>query len=261
MRRNILLLFIFISFLILPNLYSAQLTDFKILVEVNAPTSAHIVENWNISYDPLDLQDLENFKDAIIAANLDSTALQKIDPNIRPHIFFNKIDAVSIGFNELNNSVRIEYNINDQVLLKYFENEEEILWKFNDNLLRNFLLNDLYHVSKNSELGIDLYEPLVIEDPIPEGRVEGNSVIWSGISSNELRLVAYEQKPPKPSFFFINLFKNNYVFYLVFAVLILFSIIILFYKKKIKKSIRGFVIKNSEIERVKDKKDLFDDFD
>lgn len=261
MRKYLIILIIMMFALFLPNLHSAQLTDFKIDIKVTSPTTANIIENWMIFYDPLDLEDLENFKNAILQANLNLETLKKIDPNIRPHIFFNKVNSVSIGFNELNNSVRIEYDISDQVLLKYFENDEELLWKFNDNLLRYFLLNDLYRISKESELIITLYEPLVIEDPVPEGEIVGNSIKWNGISSNELRLVAYEKKPPKPSFLLTNIFKTNFAFYLVFLILILFSVFILFFKPKLKKSIRAFVIKNSEIKREKEKKDIFDDLD
>ena len=261
MKKYLIVLVIMVFAFFMPSIHSAHLTDYKIDIKVTSPTTGHVIENWTIFYDPLDLEDLEDFKNSIIKANLNLDTLKKIDPNISPHIFFNKVNSVSIGFNELNNSVRIEYNITDQVLLKYFENDEEILWKFNDNLLRFFLLNDLYHISKESELTITLYDPLVIEDPVPEGEIIGNSIKWTGISSNELRLVAYEKKPPKPSFLFTNMFKNNIAFYFVFFILILCSVLILFFKPKLKKSIRAFVIKNSEIEREKVKKDIFDDLD
>jgi len=258
MRRLILLFaIVFMIGLMIPTIHSAELTDFTIDVKITSPKTAHVTENWLVSHNELDIIDLEQFKTKIIEANLDLDKLEKINSKIKPHIYLNKYYDISVGFDELANSVRLEYNITDLALERFFENDSEILWILNDNLLKFFLVNDQYYIPKGSALNITVYEPLVLQTPVPEGKIQDRTLIWSGVASNELRLTATEKKPPKPSFFLTNIIENSGFYYFV-IILILVIVIVLAFREPLGRSIKKFVIKYSEIKSEKKKKDLFD---
>ncbi len=256
---SIILTLLFIVF-ILPPINSAKLGNYDISIFLDSPNSAHVVENWYIEYNYLNLKDLEQFKTNIFEASLDPSQLVAIDPNLKPHIYISKAPVFSIRFDDIKNIVTLDYIITDLVLINYFENKDEILWQFNSNLLNLFVLNDLYSISKDSDITIWFYDPLIIDDPAP-GKISDREIYLSGFSSNQLKILALEIKPPEPSFIALNVFKDMsqkglYNYLIIIALLI---IIVLVFRKKLKSYFKKFVISNSVIEPKKVRKDFFDD--
>ncbi|MDD3177922.1 MAG: hypothetical protein PHR26_00205 [Candidatus ainarchaeum sp.] len=250
-------LFFLILIIGLYSVSAASLGNYSIDVSIYSPKEAHIVETWNIDYLSYYPKDLELFKENVLNANLNLEQLLKIDPNLKPHIYITDFSNLSIGFDEFNNTIRVEYDSYDSFLIKLYENDEEYLWKFNNNLLNYFIINDLYYIPKDSSINLHFYNPLVIQPTIPDTPINEYSISFSGISSNEISILAYERKPPKPSFVVSNFFSKNLGFYLIFIFLII--ILILVFKDPIQRSIKSFVIKHSEIKSDKKKFDFMDD--
>ena len=256
----LILLTLFIALLFTPTINSAKLTDFNITINVTSPNSATVVETWNIIYNYADKQDFYEMKQKIINASLDLAKLQLIDPQITPHVYLNKFDDFKISFNDVDNTLRLEYDIPDLVLLNYFENDDQILWKFNENILKNFISNDLFYFPDTSKMSLVVYSPLVLEDPIPTGTITDNKLTWSGFTTNEIKVLALEKKPPKPSFVVSNIFKDmspkglyNYL-----IIIFLLVIIVFIFKKRLRLIFKKFIIEHSYIEPKKPRKDLFD---
>jgi len=245
----LLTIIIYISlFTILPKINGAELNNFKINIDITSPNSAKITENWQITYSSQ--EDLQKFKNQILQANIDLTKLAKISDKLKPHIYINNFFNLTVGLDEINNYVRLTYETNDLILTKYFENEEEILWKFNENLFKDFTSNNLYHIPIDSYLIISVYSPLVIQDPVPQGIIEKTKLTWTGISSNELRLLALEKKPPKPSFA-VSLEQQRITKTYIIIIIILIILTIIVMNKKTNKKIEKFVINHSEIKPAK----------
>lgn len=259
MNRKLIFIFLIILFLI-PNIYSAKLTDFDILIDIRSPQKAYITESWTVSYDSQVIDDKVLFKEKILLANIDLEKTVLIDPKIKPNIYLKDFSDISIGFDEANDKITMSYEISGLLLQNYYETEEDILWKFNENILRNFVTNNLYVISADSKLTIQVYDPLVIKDPIPVGTLEKNVIYWQGISSNEMKILAYEKKPPKPSFVIVTSNESNLFYYLILVFIILIATILIF-KKPLENSIQKFVINNSEIKPKKQKKEFVVDSD
>lgn len=254
----ILILFFVLS--ILPNIHSAKLTNYENYIYINAPTSTHIVENWYIESDSSNLDDLKIFKQKILDADLDPSKLVLIDPNLRPHIYINIPTNFTIKFDDIKKTVTMEYKITDLAMINYFENDDEILWQFNSNMFNNFVINHLYSIPKESSLTINLYAPLILDNSTP-GKIDDRKLMLSGYSSNQLKILALEKKPPKPSFFFTNIFgdMSQKGLYNYLIIVVAFIIIVFIFRKRLKSTLRKFVIKNSVIEPRKVKKEFFDD--
>jgi hypothetical protein len=235
MKLKNLFLLLFLLIIFIPNIYSAELVNYNIKIDVINPTQAQVLEIWQIDYNSL--EDLEQFKTNILKANLNLDKLQQVDSKLKPKVYINNFINVTVGFDDSENNVRIEY--------------------LNKNLLKNFISNDVYYIPKNSEITIKFYDFLSIEDSIPKGQIIDNSLRLSGVSSNELRILGYERKPPKPSFFLYGATNNSSFYYTVFILILLF-IILLVFKEDFKRSIKRFVIKYSKITPEKKKNDIFD---
>jgi len=259
MNKKLIFIILIILFLI-PSIYSAKLTDFDVLIDIRSPQKAYVTENWTVSYDSMVPNDKELFKRDILLANIDLTKTILIDPKIKPNVYLRDFSNISISFDEANDNIHITYEITGLLLQNYFETEDYILWSFNENILRNFVTNNLYVIPENSKLTIQVYDPLVIEDPIPVGNVNKNVIYWQGISSNEIKVLAYEKKPPKPSFVLVTSKESNLFYYLILVFIILIAIILIF-KRPLEKSIIKFVINNSEIKPKKQKKEFVIDSD
>lgn len=252
------IIFVFFCFvLILPNLNSAKLNNYEIYIYISGPTSTHISENWYIESE--NATDLQAFKKKILQADLDPTKLVLIDPNLKPHVYINTPTSFTIKFDDIRKIVTIDYSTNDLAMINYFENQEEILWQFNANMFNLFVQNHLYSIPKESSLTILLYAPLILENSTP-GKIDDRKIMLSGVSSNELKILALEKKPPKPSFIFTNIFKDmsqKGLYNYLIIIIVLIGIVFLF-RKRIKSNLQKFVIKHSVIEPKKVKKEFFD---
>jgi hypothetical protein len=251
----LLLFLIFIS----TNISAYEIEDFEVTVVVKESNSAEITEKWFVSF--LTAQDKENFKRNLLEANINVDMLEKISSKLKPKVYINDYSGLKIGFDEINDFVRLEYVIKDVVLIKYLDYENEIIWRFNDNIFRNFVSNNLYNVPSTSKLKIVLEEPLVVGETSPKANHEKQEAYWTGISSNELRLIAIEKKPPKPTFVISSIFEGFYLtkhFFYFVVVLLGLLVVLLVFKKKVSKNIKKFVIKHSKINPSKNRKDIID---
>lgn len=246
-KKTIIFLFM-IFFLTFVNAIS--LTDFDISVDIFAPNQTKITELWNVDYNAE--SELIDFKAKILKSSTDLAELQKIDPDIKPHIFINqdKIKGIKISFDEINSILRIEYDLEDLSLMKYLDYQDQIIWKFNENLLRLFVINGLFNITKTSQVKISLYDPLIIGDVSPKTQQENRTIIWSGISTNELKILAIEKKPPKPTFVISNIFSKSFLnksFFNVLYILLFIVLVLLIFRNKVNNAIKKFIIKNSVI--------------
>lgn len=263
MNKNIF--YFLILFLIFqPAVYAVDLTNFDITVDVRSPQKAFVKEVWDVSYGSSNLEAREEFKQKILEANIDLDRFSEIHPNLRPNIYLRDFSKVTINFDESKDQITINYEITGVILQNFYETEDEILWKFNENILRNLITNNLYVVPSNSRLNIEIYNPLVITDISPDADYTRSLVSWTSISSNEIKLLAYEKKPPKPSFVLVRSEESDIFYYLILVFIILISIILIF-KDTLEKSITRFVVKHSEIKPKGQRKeivfeqDIFDD--
>lgn len=247
-------------FLFLINVvYSAEVKNFNISIEIISPTSAKITENWMV--DAKDDADLISFKEKILQANVDLVQLEKIDPNLKPHIYINKFSKLTVEFDEINLIVKLEYLTDDLILIKYLDYKDQIIWKFNENLFRQFVESGLYHIPKESIAKIIVNSPLLIGDALPKGIQENGTIIWTGISTNELRLLVIEKKIPKATFNVSNFFNTVYLrgtFYYAMMTIIFLILVLLLFKKKVSKNIKSFVRKHSIIKPKKQINDILD---
>jgi hypothetical protein len=252
------LLIFFLVFLFASTVYSAEITNFNITIDIKSPDKAIIKEVWDVSYNPYIYNDKVNFKNQIIAANIDLDKFEEIDPRLKPNIYLNNFSNVSIIFDETKDQININYEISDLVLENFYETEDDILWKFNENLFRSLIVNNLYVIPSNSKLSIKVYDPLVFRDTNPKAEIVDNTLYWNSFSTNQIKVLIYEKKPPKPSFVIIGSSDSNIFYYLIIVFIILLSIILIF-RDSLEKSIKNFVIKNSVIKPKKQKKEYLID--
>jgi hypothetical protein len=260
-KLQILILIVFIfSFCVNLNIVSAsQVNSFDVELDILSPQSAKVVESWKFDFDSQ--KDLMEFKDQILEINIDISKLKEINDKLEPHVYINGYNNVKIGFDEIKQTVTIEYYIEDLCLIKYLDYDNEIIWKLNENLFRDFVKNNLYSIPINSYLKVKLYEPLFFGEILPKADIKNDVLSWTGLSSNELRLIAIEKKPPKPTFVLFDLYNNEELLKIFgYLVSILFIIILLgiIFKKKISKKIQSFVVRNSKIKTQKNMKDIVD---
>jgi hypothetical protein len=262
--KNKSYLFIFLIFILVlisnTNLISAsQVNSYDVKIDILSPNNAKIVENWKFDFNSE--SDLETFKEKILEININIPELKEIDSELEPHVYINDYKDVKITFDEVKKAVIIEYSIEDLCLIKYLDYEDEIFWKFNENLFRDFVTNNLYSIPKGSYLRVKLYDPLFFGETLPDAEIKNSVLSWTGISSNELKLIAIEKKPPKPTFVILDLYNNENlldVFGYVILVLLIIIIVFLIFKKPISKLIKGFVISNSKIKTSKNLKEIVD---
>lgn len=249
MKSKHLLLLFTVLFLIMP-VYAISLKNYEINIEIFSPESSKITETWIIEYNG-ELE-LSNFKTEILKSSTNLSDLQKIDPEIKPHIYINQdnIENIKISFDEINAAIRIEYTLEDISIIKYLDYQDQIIWRFNDNFLRLFVVNGLYTIPKESLIKVTFYAPLIIGDVAPKAQLDNRTVIWSGISTNELKIIAIEKKPPKPTFVVSNIFSKDYLnksFFYVLYILFFIFLVLLIFRNKVKSEIKAFVIKHSVI--------------
>jgi hypothetical protein len=258
-KKNCFVIIVFFLILLTTNIFAYELNSFDVTVDLHSPKSATIVEKWKFDFN--NSEDIDNFKDKILKTNINISDLKKINPNLKPNVYINEYNNVKISFDEVDKYVRIEYTIEDICLIKYLDYENEIIWKFNENLFRQFVSNNLYNVPKNSYLRIKYYDPLFLGEAVPEVNKNENIIYWTGISSNELRVIFLEKKPPKPSFMISDIFKDFYLkesFIYIAGVLLFIVLILLLFKNKVSKNIKNFVIRHSKIKSKKNRKDIVD---
>ncbi len=253
-NKKIFLIMLLAIFLI-PNIYSAKLTNFDISIDIRGPQKAFVTETWVVEYDSQISNDKELFKQQLLLANIDLDKFVKIDPKLRPNIYLKNYSNVSIVFDETKDIININYEVPDLFLQNYYETDEYILWKFNENVLRNLVVNNLYVIPSFSRVIIQVYNPLIISDTNPTGEITKNIVVFNSLSSNELKVLAYEKKPPKPSFVIVGSSNSNIFYYLIIIFIIVLSIILIF-KEPLSKAIKKFVINNSVIKPKKQKKEF-----
>ncbi len=258
--KKIILVFLFMFVLFFSGSINAyEINNFDITISVTESHSAKVIEKWVVDFSSE--TDKMTFKQSIQAANINPSMLEKIDSKIKPKIFINDYSDLKVGFDEINNFVRLEYSISDLVLIKYLDYDNEVIWRFNDNLFRYFVSNNLYNIPSYSYIRIVLKEPFIVGETSPKASLSNNTISWTGISSNELRLIALEKKPPKPTFVIADLFEGFYLsknFNYFALVLLLLVVTLLVFKKRLSKTIKNFVIKNSKIDSSKKRKDVVD---
>jgi hypothetical protein len=258
-KKMFLILLIVCLFFISTPVNSFEIENFDVTVVVKESNHAEIVEKWFVSF--TSQQDKINFINNVLEANINPDMLEKIDSKLKPKIFINNYSNLKIGFDEINDFVRLEYVTRDLILIKYLDYENEIIWRFNDNVFRSFVSNNLYTIPSQSYLRITLEDPLIVGETSPKATQENKTIYWNGITSNELRLIAIEKKPPKPTFVIANLFEGLYLTQnLVYFILGLLALIIvlLIFKKKVSKNIKKFVVNHSKIKPSKNRKDIID---
>jgi len=255
------ILILFSLLFMLTSTYALSLGDYEIYVNLYSPNELKVTEYWAVKYNTP--EQLSDFQEKILKSSTDLTELQKINPEIRPRVFINKdkITNIKISFDEVKALLRIEYNLADAGLLKYLDYQDQIFWKFNENLFREFVVNGLFNIQKNSSITIIFYEPLIIGEVAPFANQSDRTIVWSGISSNELRIIAIEKKPPKPTFVFSNIFSENYLnrsyFYVLFIILAIILVLLIF-RNKVTNGIKRFITKHSVIKPRKQINEIVD---
>jgi hypothetical protein len=257
-KQKTLLVLLMVLFFI-NGISATEINDFDIVIDVRSPNSATITEKWKVSVE--NENDLISFKESILAANVDLIKLEAINKNLKPHIYINKFSKLSVEFDEIDLVVKLEYSTEDVILIKYLDYEDQIIWEFNENLLSNFVESGLYHIPKNSRIKVFINHPLIIGDVLPKGTLENNSINWTGISTNEIRLLAIEKKIPLATFNVSDFFNKVYlkgVFYYTMIAIIFIILVLLLFKKKVSKGIKSFVRKHSIIKQKKQINDVID---
>ena len=253
---------VILSFLlIITNISALPLSDFEITVNIFSPSSSKVTENWVVNYQTP--EELTEFKERILKSSTDLTELQKINPDIKPHIYINqdKIKNRKISFDEVNAILRIEYDLEDHSLIKYLDYQEQIFWRFNENLFNQFVVNGLFSIPKSSKIVIELYNPLIIGDVSPQTNQTENTITWSGVSTNELKIIAIEKKPPKPTFVVSNIFSKDFLNKSYFNILYVFLVIVLIlliFRNKVSSGIKKFITKHSVIKPRKQINEIVD---
>ncbi len=260
MNKKYLLVGLLVLFLLMP-VYAISLKDFDISVTISKPESAVVVETWKVDYSTS--AELSNFKTQILKSSTDLRELEKINLDLKPHIYINEnnIKSFSISFDETRAIVRMEYIITDNCLIKYLDYQDQIIWKFNENLFRQFVINGVLNVPKNSKISITLYHPLIIGDVVPVASITGRTMVWNGFSSNELRVLAIEKKPPEPTFVFFNIFTKDFLnktYFTVLFIILVIVLILLIFRNKVNSGIKKFITKHSIIKPRKQINEIVD---
>jgi len=260
MNSKFLLVLVAVLFLSMP-VYAISLKDFYISVNVLEPEKATVIETWKVEY--LSNLELSTLKKSILESSTDIKALEKINPDLKPHIYLNedKIRNFTISFNETDAMIRTEYTITDAILIKYLDYEDQIIWRFNENLFRQFVVNGVLNIPKDSQLSITLYDPLMIGDVVPTANISGRTILWSSFSSNELRVLAVEKRPPEPTFVVSNLFSKDYLnksYFIVLFIILIIALILLIFRNKVNSSIKKVITKYSVIKPRKQINEIVD---
>lgn len=260
MNKKYLLVGLLVLFLIMP-VYAVSLTNFDISINVSSPEKATIVETWNV--EAASEEELSDFKSNILTNSGDFEELRKINPDLNPHIYIDEINIrnFAISFNEIDAKIRLEYTITDKCLISFLDYENQIIWELNNHLFNQFIITGVFNIPKGSQISITLYDPLLIGDVVPTAEITGRTILWGSSSSNEIRVLAIEKKPPKPSFVFSNLFSKDYLnksYFMVLFILLIIVLILLIFRNKVNSGIKKFITKHSVIKPRKQINDIVD---
>lgn len=258
-KKHILVGLLFL-FLLMP-VYAVSLKNFDISINISSPEKATIIELWDVEVSSE--KDLSNFKNSILKNSSNLEELRKINLDLNPHIFIEEsnIRNFAISFDDFAKKIRLEYTITDKCLINFLDYQDQIIWELNDHLFNQFIITGVFNIPTGSQISIALYDPLLIGDVVPTANITGRTILWGGSSSNEIRLLAIEKKPPKPTFVFSNLFSKDYLnksYFTVLFILLIIVLILLVFKNKVSSGIKKFVTKHSVIKPRKQINDIVD---
>lgn len=260
MTKKHLLVGLLVLFLLTP-VYAVSLKNFDISINVTSPEKATIVEIWDV--DVSSEKDLSDFKHAILKNSSNLEELRKINPDLNPHIFIDEknIRNLAVSFDDLEKKIRLEYIITDKCLNMFLDYQDQIIWELNNHLFSQFIITGVFNIPTGSQISVILYDPLLIGDVVPNAKITGRTILWGGSSSNEIRVLAIEKKPPKPSFVFSNLFSKDYLnksYFTVLFILLIIVLILLIFKNQVSSGIKKFITKHSVIKPRKQINDIVD---
>lgn len=259
MNKKYLLVGIIVFFLLMP-VYSFSLKNFDISVNISEPEKATIIELWEVDATNKELSDL---KENILKNSVNLEELAKLNPDISPHIFIDSknIRNFTISLDDIDATIRLEYIINEMCLISFLDYQDQIIWELNNQLFNQFVINGLFNIPNGAKISISLYEPLTIGDVVPLAEITGRTILWESSSSNDIRLLAIEKKPPKPTFVISNLFSKDYLnkayFNVLFILLIIFLVLLIF-RNRVNKGIKKFITKHSVIKPRKQINEIVD---
>lgn len=261
MNKKYLIVGLLVLFLSMPVYATISLTNFDISINVSEPENATVIENWKVVYETS--EELSDLKADILESSLNLEELENINPEIKPHVYVDKknLNGFTISFDEENAKIRLEYTIQDVSLIKYLDYQDQIIWKFNEILFSQFIISGVFNIPKGSQISITLYDPLIIGDVVPTADMTGRTILWTGLSSNEIRILAIEKKPPKPTFVISNLFSKDYLnksYFNILFILLVIVLILLIFRNKVSYGIKKFITKHSVIKPRKQINEIID---
>jgi len=261
MSKKYLLVILLVLFLSMPVYSAVSLKDFDISINISSPEKTTVRENWNVIYETQ--EDLADLKKEILSASLSLEKLENINPDINPHIYIDKknIKGFTISFDEIDAQISMEYVLSDLSLIKFLDYQDQIIWKFNENLLNQFVISGVFNIPKDSQISITLYDPLTIGDVVPKSDITGRTIIWNGLSSNEVKILAVERKPPEPTFVISNIFSKDYLnksYFNILFILLIIVLVLLVFRNKVSSGIKKVITKHSVIKPRKQINEIVD---
>lgn len=233
-------------------------TSMAVEMDIGKDGSAHIVETYKIKFDSA--AEIDLFKQEA-KENGSSLLSWKVDePWFFPHFADEKsISKSFVFFDEGLNQVSLDYFISGQFATLVADEARETKWKISDQQLKFYSKGGLLVVPENVTIRFNLPAGATIagEQLSSKVKVEGNSVILNGISTNYVNLQYHIDKPIAPLNVFRVFGELINAHFLLFAALALLGLVVLIYKREqLVKKIEGYIIAHSEIEAREQEEEL-----
>ncbi len=256
MRRVLLLLAVTVLFA--AQALALSPTSLMIELEVDKDGSAHIVETYKIRFDSR--EEINLFQQEA-KENGSSLLSWKVDePWFFPHFSDDRsISRSFVFFDEGLNQISLDYFVAGQFATLVEDASRETKWKISDQQLKFFSKGGLLIIPENVtiKIGLPTGALLAADQLSSKVKVEGNTILLNGISTNYVNIQYSIPKPIAP----LNIFRViggllSTHFFLVFAVALLAGVVIVYKRQQIVKRIESYIIEHSEIEAKEQEEEL-----
>ncbi|MBN2126968.1 MAG: hypothetical protein JW703_01085, partial [Candidatus Diapherotrites archaeon] len=234
--------------------YAVTVREHEIIVSIDKEGSASVTENYYLDFDHVfdENRFLETAK-----KNSSSLSAWRAD-----YDFFytpltknqeNPVKSSSIQWNEKNNMLVLNYELNEKLASIISAQPREDTWKINDSVLSSFIESGLIKIPSNTKITFEIpFNAEITTEGLENiAVIEGNKITLSGISTNFIPLIYKIQKSITPEVdtnIVEEILSNQMLMTGIALFLILLCGITFIKRKTIETKIENYIVNHSEIE-------------
>ncbi|MFH1256919.1 MAG: hypothetical protein V1494_06545 [Candidatus Diapherotrites archaeon] len=241
-------------------LLSAGVSAIKVsnhLIEINVDRDgfAHVIENYELVFNALEadefMQAAQENSSSLLAWQAD---YNWFFPRLGETNGLNVVKASYVTFDEKNNTLTLDYFIQDQIARIQKDAPRATMWFIADEQLSAFENQGVISIPEATRIVFNLPSGAEVakESLTPKATVFGNSIVLSGVTTNYINITYSIAKPIAPT---VNAFALLKDFFsepqniILPALIVIIVVALVFWKReKLREKIEGYVIEHSDLE-------------